>query len=237
MIGTYVKREARLPAAVNDLAIRLGANTQPSIGGVRLRQAGRMKTRFEAKSWLSFTATQTISTRECGFDWRARTCPFGMVKGCDALANGEARFDIVALGFIPIVRAEHSSALMRGELMRYLAELPWAPDAILQNAQLRWRENGPETLTVSAGAGETECEVVLSLDTQGRIVSGFAPDRPRSATAPFLPTAWRGHFSDYRLHDGRWLPFAGEVGWEIDGKENLYWQARIEHWETYFDER
>lgn len=236
MIGPYLKQEARLPAAVNDLALRLGANAQPGKGGVRLRQTGRMKPRLEAKSWMSFTATQTISTRECRFDWCAKAGPFGAISGRDALTDGEGRFDIVALGFIPIVHAEHSIALMRGELMRYLAELPWAPDAILQNAELRWREDGPETLTVSAGDGETECEVVLSLDSQGRIVSGFAPDRPRSATAPFLPTAWCGHFSDYRLHDGRWLPFAGEVGWEIDGNENLYWQARIEHWETYFDE-
>ena len=32
-----------------------------------------------------------------------------------------------------------------------------------------------------------------------------------------------------------WLPFAGEVAWEIDGKETLYWQGRIEHWEARTD--
>jgi hypothetical protein len=30
-----------------------------------------------------------------------------------------------------------------------------------------------------------------------------------------------------------WLPFAAEVGWVIDGKEVIYWQGRIEHWETH----
>ena len=35
--------------------------------------------------------------------------------------------------------------------MRYLAELAWAPDAILLNAGLRWREDGPDKLAVSAG--------------------------------------------------------------------------------------
>jgi hypothetical protein len=43
------------------------------------------------------------------------------------LKNGEGLFDIMALGFIPIARAENSSSLMRGELMRYLAGLAWAP--------------------------------------------------------------------------------------------------------------
>ena len=143
----------------------------------------------------------------------------------------------MVLGIIPLARAEHSSALMRGELMRYLAELAWAPDAILLNTALRWREVGPDRLAVSAGAGEIAAEVMLNLDTEGRIAGGFAPDRPRSATAPFLPTPWRGRFSDYRWHNDRWLPFAGEVGWEIDGKEDVYWQAQIKSWEAFADDR
>ena len=181
---------------------------------------------------MAFTATQTISTNSCEFDWRARAGPFGVISVRDAVTNGEGRLDVVALGFIPIARAEHSAALMRGELMRYLAELPWAPDAILFNTELRWREDGPDQLAVSAGAGETAAEVILNLDSEGRIVGAFAPDRPRSATTPFLPTPWRGRFSGYRHHDNMWLPFAGEVAWEIDGKEEVYWQGRIESWKT-----
>ena len=107
----------------------------------------------------------------------------GMVSVCDALKDGEGRLDVLALGILLISRAGHSSALMRGELMRYLTELAWAPDAILLNTELRWREE----LAVSAGSCETTAEVALSLDSQGRIVGAFAPDRPRSAKAPYLP--------------------------------------------------
>lgn len=153
-----------------------------------------------------------------------------MISARDALRRGEGRFDILALGVIPLARAPHTAALVRGELMRYLAELPWAPDAILHNTQLRWRKDSPNTLAVSAGSEQTASEVVLSLDNDGRIEGAFAADRPRSATAPILPTPWRGRFSDYRLHNGRWLPYAGEVGWEIDGKEIVYWQGRIIDW-------
>ena len=127
--------------------------------------------------------------------------------------------------------------VVRGELMRYLAELAWAPDAILLNTELRWREDGPDKLAVSAGSGETTAEVALSLDGQGRIVGAFAPDRPRSAKAPYLPAPWRGRFSDYRRHNDMWLPFAGEVGWEIDGVEEIYWQGRMEHWDTQNESR
>lgn len=188
-----------------------------------------------AARWMSFSARQTIATRECAFEWRARAGPLGMVGVCDALKEGEGHLDVLALGIIPISRAERSPALRRGQLMRYLAELAWAPDAIMLNTALRWRDDGPDKLAVSAGSGETAAEVVLSLDSQGRIAGGFAPDRPRSAKAPFLPTPWRGRFSDYRRHNAMWLPFAGEVGWEIDGKEHIYWQGRIEHWEAFID--
>ncbi len=221
-----------LPASVYDLALRLGVNAKDHRSSVRLTQTGRMKRKLGVEAWMTFTATQTISTRACEFDWRARAGPFGVVSANDALKNGEARFDIIALGLIPIARAEHSSALIRGELMRYLAEIAWVPHAILLNTALRWREEAPDRLAVSAGTGERAAEIMLGLDSDGRIASAFAPDRPRSATSPILPTPWRGRFSDYRLHDAMWLPFAGEVAWEIDGMPETYWQGRIERWEA-----
>jgi hypothetical protein len=225
------ERRVRLPAVVYDLAMRLGVKPDDNRGGVKLTQAGRMKRKLGAQSWMAFAATQTISTRTCEFAWRARFGPFGVISARDALELGEGRLDVMALGVVPIARAERTPVLVRGELMRYLAELAWAPDAIVCNAALRWRAEGPSMLAVSAGAGQTASEVMLSLDGDGRIAGAFAPDRPRSATAPFLPTPWRGRFSDYRRHETRWIPFAGEVAWEIDGKPETYWKGRIERWE------
>src|ERR1700737_585298 len=159
--GELRQRSERLPAAVYDLALRLGANPERNRTTVNLTQTGRMKPGGAAR-WMSFSAKQTIATRECAFEWLARAGPLGMVSVCDALKDGEGRLDVLALGIIPIARAEHSSALMRGELMRYLAELAWAPDAILLNTELRWREDGPDRLAVSAGVGETAAEVTLN---------------------------------------------------------------------------
>jgi hypothetical protein len=225
------ERRARLPAAVYDLAMRLGVKPDDNLGSVKLTQTGRMKRKLDAQSWMALAATQAISTSTCEFDWRARFGPFGVISARDALELGEGLLDIMALGILPIARAEHTPALVRGELMRYLAELAWAPDAILCNTALHWRAAGPSTLAVSAGAGPTASEVMLSLDDDGRIAGAYAPDRPRSVAASFLPTPWRGRFSDYRRHETRWTPFAGEVAWEIDDKRETYFQARIERWE------
>lgn len=107
------QRRERLPTAVHDLALRLGADSKMNRSSVKLTQTGRMKRNIDKDSWMPFTATQTISTRECAFDWQARAGPFGMVSARDALKDGQGRFDVMALGVIPIARAEHSSALMR----------------------------------------------------------------------------------------------------------------------------
>ena len=219
-----------LPSAVRDLALRLGADPVPGPETVTLNQIGQMKLGLRSTRWLPFTARQTLSVRSSAFAWRARFRPFGYLSVTDAFENGTGRLDVTALGFIPLVRTQPISALTRGELMRYLAELAFVPDAILHNRQLRWRVDDATRFSVSAGAGMEAVEVTLSLGRDGRIAGIHAADRPRSVTEPFLPTPWRGHFSDYRQQMGRWIPFAAKVAWVIDGVETLYWRGILTDW-------
>ncbi len=220
-----------LPDAVQALASRLGARLGGYAAGVRLAQRGRMKRSLAKDEWMDFTATQTISNRACEFEWLAKAGPLGILSARDALGTEGGRFEVKALGFIPLAGAKSTPELLRGERMRYLAEIAWAPDALLLNTALRWRADGPDRLVVGAGDGASACEVTLGLDGDGRIVSAFAPDRPRAEGSRFVPTPWRGRFSDYRFHAGRWIPFFGEVGWEIDGTLVIYWQGHLTHWQ------
>jgi len=217
----------QLPQPVRDLAERLCGSVQG--GDVRLTQRGRMR-QDAAAGWMKFTATQTISTTSCAFDWRARTGPFGVVSVRDALVGGVGVLDLRALGFIPVARPPSSPALTRGELMRYLAELALAPAAILHNASLRWRSEGPDRLIVTAGDGETAADVSVTIDGDGRIASIFAPDRMRGVGGESTATPWSGRYSDYRQHGGCWLPFHAEVSWTVDGREFVYWEGDMESW-------
>ncbi len=76
-------------------------------------------------------------------------------------------------------------------------------------------------------------KVTLALGSDGRIAGIHAADRPRSAKEPVLPTPWRGRFSDYRQRMGRWIPFAGQVAWVIDGVENIYWRGTLTYWSAH----
>lgn len=219
-----------LPRAVRDLALRLGASPARIAGPVHLTQTGSMKLRLDTEVWLPFRASQTLEVTRCAFSWRARFWPLGYLTVQDALVDGEGRMDVTAFGIFPLVRAQLSAALTKGELQRYMAELPYAPDAILHNPALEWREIDRNRLAVTTGSGAQRAEVTFTLDPDGRIGSVRAEDRPRSATAPTLPTPWEGQFSDYRPAQGRSIPFAAEVSWEIDGKRNLYWRGTLTDW-------
>jgi hypothetical protein len=178
---------------------------------------------------MKFTATQRIDFQRPAFEWRARTGPFGLLSVCDALKDDEPILEVKMLG-IRIVSASPNPGTTKGEIMRYLAEMAWVPDAIMQNEQLHWRVLGRDTLSVAYEAPSARGEVQFSLDSDGRIASVYAPDRPRKEGAIFVERPWHGHFSDYRRHGGRWLPFAGEVGWEVDGETFVVWRGELTSW-------
>lgn len=216
------------PQAVIELASRLGARLGAG-PTVHLSQTGRMRSSATA-AWRDFTANQTISQHECAFEWNARSGPLGSFAIRDALVDGEGRLDVRVLGILPIAHLGPSSALTRGEVIRYLAELAWSPDAILTNRELRWIVDATGSLRVAAGSGATEAQVAVALNPEGRIAEVYSPDRGFLADGAFISMPWRGRFGDYRLHQGRWLPFAAEVAWGQGESAWTYWQGRIQDW-------
>jgi len=220
-----------LPGAVRALAERLGAMGAPPLSTVTLTQSGTMRGAPESRP-LRFTASQSIELRRCAFSWRANVGPLGCVSVVDALEESEPRLDLRLLRVIPLGSATASPALTKGETMRYLAELAWAPDAILMNAELDWRVVDERRLRVGAGQGEARGEVTLRLDTLGRIAEVAAEDRPREEGDGFVERPWRGRFGDYRQHQGRWIPFAAEVDWVLEGQPFTTWSGVIHNWEV-----
>jgi hypothetical protein len=182
--------------------------------------------------WMNFRAGQTIDLDQCRFSWVARTGPFGSVRIVDALDQGVGRLDVTALGFLPLLRMPASKDLDRGELMRYLAEIVWAPEAILHNRSLRWNMLDNGGLSVSAGQPEHCATVEFELDEQGRIACATAADRPMISRSGIRFLPWFGHVADYRQHNGYWLPFRAEVGWKIDGERIVFWEGRLTEWWT-----
>ena len=180
------------------------------------------------ESWRPFTARQSITTSRCSFEWRARTGIGGWLTVTDALIGNEGQLRVSAFSLVPLMRSTPSAQLTRGELLRYLAELPFAPDAMLFNSGLVWRSMSEGRISVGAELGRISAEVFFELDSAGRIATVYAPDRPRAVGRTFVGTPWQGSFSDYRMHEGRQLPFFAEVAWILDGMRVVCWRGCIE---------
>lgn len=223
------KVDPDIPEEVDRLAERVGCTERDTPTFVDLRQTGQL--RQDAKStWTNFEARQRIELTTSAFEWKARMGPLGAIHVKDAFSNGSGRLAVTLFGLVPIAVASNSVDLDRGELMRYLAELAWAPDAIRRNRALQWRRFGERRFIVAAGDGGRRAEVQVTLDQDGRIGEVFAPDRPRANGSRFENVAWRGRFSDYRWLESRLLPMTAEVGWFEQNGYEAVWRGRLTSW-------
>ena len=193
--------DSEVPQEVGQLAERVGCVGGKALSHVDLRQTGQMR-QDAASAWMGFGACQRIELTKCSFEWKARMGPRRLIRVTDTFSNGSGRLAVSLFGLIPIGGAANSVDLDRGELMRYLAELAWAPDAMLSNRALHWRTFG-ERLFVAAGDGARRAEVQITLDQEGRIGEVFATDRPRRIGNRFVAGAGRGRFIDYRWFQNR----------------------------------
>jgi hypothetical protein len=136
--------------------------------------------------------------------------------------GGEARGSDPRL---PLQR-RRGPALAQGEALRYLAELPLAPHAVVANAELDWRELDERTVEVATRAGRDRVAVRLTFDHEGSEIVGTAADRPR-ADAGNAVMRWLGTYRDYRVLGGVRVPTRGEVRWELPEGPFTYWRGTI----------
>ncbi len=220
---------ADLPDAVRSLALRCGAREDEPGAEVVLSQTGFMRNGVEDRP-IRFTAKETIQLGVTEFLWTAGCEPLNLLTVKDELQGEQGRLSLLAFGAVPLFPAISGVQATRGETMRYPAELPWAPDAILHNRGLNWRAQDSRTLVVSAGQGALYSRVALKLGDDGLVCAALAEGRPRREGGEFIERSWRGRFSAYQERHGRLVPGRGEVGWVVEGSGFDCWVGELQDW-------
>ena len=126
---------------------------------------------------MRFTATEMVDVTTPG--WRAKTGPLSCLTVVNRLSREGARSELRLFGLLPLSGSPPDrAAFHKGQIMRYLAEIPWSPDAIVRNRTLEWTglSNG---LRVSHPSVFGRFSVDIEFDADGRIDQVSAPDRPR----------------------------------------------------------
>lgn len=103
---------------------------------VRIRQQGQMWLKPNARP-RSFTATQHYAVERMAFSWQARSrlAPLLALQVRDEYDEGEGSLTVRLLG--RVMQRQRGPEVSAGEATRYLAELPWVPNAMAHNTHLR----------------------------------------------------------------------------------------------------
>jgi len=214
-----------VPAIILSFARRAVCET-PVPNNVWLSQRGEMRANPRGP-WRPFTAEQVISIHEPGFAWLARmqAAPFVSARILDCYVGGEGLLEARLFGSLRLARAAGPQAT-KGELMRYLAELAWAPHAMLHNPQLSWREIDATIVEVSAESPAGLARVRLIFEN-GDIARVEADDRPGAVGRRIVPTRWQGRCCDYREVDGCRIPTRAAASWLLENGPFEYWRSRV----------
>lgn len=223
-------------AAVTALALRLGADPDRTGGPVHLRHCGRINLGLPNDAWLAFTAEETLSVTACAYSWRARLGPAHAVVMHDSLDAGQpGQFSVRAFDRLPLPFAPRPQALPRSQRLRYLTELPLAPDAMLHNRALRWEEIDESHLRVATGLGVETVEATFTLDADGRVASVFLPDPRSFPQRRDAAAGWFGRYAEYDRIRGRWIPFHTDVRHRHADRSIGLWVATLVDWQLSGD--
>jgi hypothetical protein len=215
-----------IPQIVRDFALRNGA----TVGGpaiVFTHQLDQMTT-GPGKPFFSLSATQLSGTRNGGFVWEATATIAAVfpIRVVDAYVAGAGRLEVRIAGSIPIAYAAGPES-DKGEMMRFLAELAWNPDAIINAGGLSWRQIDWRTVEVSIETAGGTATVRHLFDASGDIIAIEADDRPYLVNGKSVPMRWIGRFRDYTQFGSHRLPRHGDVAWDLPEGEFIYFRGTI----------
>ncbi len=180
------------------------------------------------EGWIPFSATQTFTANPPGFVWAARMTmmPLLPVEVRDGYVAGRGSMQAAVLGMWTVADSGDAPELNSGALMRYLAESPWLPTALLPGARLHWSGVDDAHARATLRDGSTEVSATFAFSPDGDIVS-VAADRQMAVNNGYALTPWRGRFWQHEVRNGMRIPLRGEVSWMLDGTWRPYWRGQI----------
>jgi hypothetical protein len=239
-VDVYREEElAGLPSPVQRYFRTVLNDGRPIIRGVSLKQKGSFNMGRDGDQWKPFTATQEVNPRQPGFLWdaRIRMLPVMPVHVHDAYVGGEGILHAALFGLVTVTEMRGTPAAAEGELLRYLAEAPWYPTALLPSQGAEWEEvasGDPEAdaaeqtaARVTIRDGETAASVLVRFNDEGLIASVYADARGREVDGEMVPTPWEGRWWNYQDRDGMRVPTEGEVAWLLEDRRKPYWRGRV----------
>lgn len=213
-----------LPAVVKryfEFALDTG---QPLIRHARMIQAGSFAASRDR--WAPFTATEDFEVWPPGFVWdaRIRLAPLVIVRVRDSYRRRRGAMLGRAAGLVNVVHQQGTPEMAASTLLRYLAEAPWFPTALLPSAGVSWEAIDNESARATLADGNVRVSMDVHFGLRGEITHITAL-RHRDVDGTPVLTPWEGRFYSYNRTAGMMVPGRSEVGWHLPDGWFPYWRG------------
>jgi hypothetical protein len=186
--------------------------------------------------WAPFSAVETFTVSPPGFVWdaRIRMAPLVVAHVRDSYMAGEGVMHGALAGVLTMVDQRGTPEMAAGALLRYLAEAPWFPTALLPSAGVRWDAVDDSTARATLSDSGTTVSMDVHFAASGEI-ERITAARHRDVKGTPVLTPWVGHYRDYSRVEGMMVPGESEVGWELPDGWFPYWRGRAVRAELHFE--
>jgi hypothetical protein len=202
---------------------------QPLIVGVGMTHDGTFNMGETTDNWKPFSSTQTVATARPGFVWdgTVQMAPGVPVRVHDAYVAGEGLLMPAILGLFPLMDMRGTGDIASGELMRYLAESPWYPTALLPGQGVVWTDVDDDSALATLTDGPVTVSLTFRFDQDGLVSLVQSAARGRTVGGKVVPAPWDGRWFDYAWQDGMLVPMRGEVAWILPSGDKPYWRGSV----------
>jgi hypothetical protein len=204
----------------------------PMLAAATVQHRGSFNMGEQADQWKPFTSHQRVVMRRPGFVWdaRVRLLPGVAVHVHDAYLAGEGVLHPALFGLVSLADLHGGGELARGELMRFLAETPWYPTALLPSEGVRWQAIDERSAIATLSDSGITLSMTFTFGADGLIEAVRAEARGRTVGQQTVMRPWEGRYWGYTQRGGMQVPLNGEVAWLLpaaEGGRKPYWRGII----------
>jgi hypothetical protein len=218
-----------LPAPVQRYFRAVLKEGQPIVSAVTIEMAGTINMSATAEQWKPFTSKQRVVTSVAGsgpgFMWDAQISmlPGMKVRVVDSYIAGKGLVQAAMLGMFTVADMGGGGEMARGEFMRFFAETPWYPTALLPSQGVQWAAMDGTSANASINDGPVTLTLLFHFNDAGLIDSVRAEARGGMVGKKMVMRPWECGLSNYEVRSGMTVPISGEAAWvRPDGRKTYF---------------
>ena len=233
LTASFARFESReledLPVPVQRYFRAVLRDGQPIVTAVKMDMVGTFNLSTTAARWRPFSSRQLVATHRPGFLWNARVSlvPGLVVRVIDSYIAGAGLLHAAIQGLATVAKVGGSGEVARSEFMRFFAEAPWYPTALLPSQGVRWEAVDDRSANASIADGGLTLRLLFRFDQAGLIDSVRADARGATVGDKVVMMPWECTFSHYERSDGMSVPTTGEASWMWPEGRRPYFRGTI----------